>query len=193
MQYQLFLLGFISHQFFSITNALSNHNQNNSLININLHQCNTNKTVINTTIMMIDPIFNSCNLTCCIENSSNVTSNLNTCQVTALSSTGVCLGRICYSGECDQFVSVTNLTYYQTILNDTTLLNTIPWSTLNNSIGIKWNLWKETGKYTITDYILILLLTTNISLIFVASSVIIKSISNAKMIAERKSRRYSLF
>jgi hypothetical protein len=73
MQFQLFLLFF----FFFHTTAFFNYNQTNSSLNIDLYQCNTNQTIVNNTISIIDKIFDSCNLNCCTKNDSNQISILN--------------------------------------------------------------------------------------------------------------------
>lgn len=109
---------------------------------------------------------------------------LNTCQVTVQSFTGVCFGRLCYSGECDEFLSLMNTTSYQKIKNK--IFSSIPWSSFTHSRQIKWPLW-------IDKNILILLLIVNLFLTLITLFIIIKSIRHAKILAERKSHRYSLF
>jgi len=78
MQFKLFLLFFLSsHQLFMITATLFDHNQTNSSLNIKFYQCNTNKTLVNSTIIPTDKIFDSCDLDCCTKNDSNQTSIFN--------------------------------------------------------------------------------------------------------------------
>jgi hypothetical protein len=202
MQFQIFLFFLLSsHQCFIITTALFNHEQNNSLINIHLYQCYTNETIVDNTILNnTDTIFDSCDLDCCLTNDSNQTSNFNTCQVTTQSPTGVCLGRLCYPGECDEYVLLTNLTYYEKLMDNTTFMNeirssfsSIPWSSFANSTRIQWGVWKNKNDSSIQYSILILLSIVNISLTLLALCVIIKSIKHANKIAEKKAHRYSLF
>jgi len=73
MQFQLFLLFF----FFIHTTAFFIYNPTNSSLNIELHQCNTNQTIVNNSTIIIDKIFDSCNLNCCTKNDSNQTSIFN--------------------------------------------------------------------------------------------------------------------
>src|SRR5262245_13237532 len=148
MQFQLVLL---FHQFFIITNALFNYNQTNSLLNIELYQCDTNETIVNSTIITLDQIFDSCDLNCCTKNNSNQTSisYSTTCQVTVQSSVDACLGRLCYSGDCDHFLSSTNMKK----LNSIDL--SFPWSSSVNSTRIEWPLWKNKSHLSIRYSILI--------------------------------------
>jgi len=176
MQFQLFFFFFFLFSFH--TTALSNHN---SSLNIELHQCNTNETIVNSTIIITDEIFNSCDFDCCTTNDSNI------CQVTLQSSTNVCLGRLCYSGVCDEFLSLTNMTFKQ---KNTTRPS---FASIIHSTGIKWPLWEDKSYLSIRYSILILLLIANFSLTLITLFIVIKSIRHAKMIAERKLSRYSLF
>lgn len=178
MQFEVFLL----FLFYFHTTALFNSNQTNSSLNIELHQCDTNQTIINTTIIILDKRLDSCNRNCCTtKNNSNI------CQVTVQSSTNTCLGRLCYSGECDQFLSETNTTFKQQ------LTSTISWSVYVKSVRIQWPLWSDKSYLSIRYSILILLLIANFSLTLITLFIVIRSIRHAKLIAERKSRRYSLF
>jgi len=84
MRLHLFLLfSFSHHPFISTIFAYSTSdnkhiNQNNSTFNIDLYQCDTNNTILNSTINTNDRIFNnlidSCSISCCTSNSSNKTS-----------------------------------------------------------------------------------------------------------------------
>ncbi|CAF3331251.1 unnamed protein product [Rotaria sp. Silwood1] len=141
----------------------------------------------------------SCNTSCCASNIMNKTNSSNTCQVTVRSSTDICLGRLCYSGECDHFVLLTNLTDENKIKNNTTIMNTTrssfsytSWSSLVNTTRTKWSSWIDKTGLTMRHTILIILLIANISLTFMALIVVIKSIRHANMIANRKSYRYTL-
>jgi len=116
--------------------------------------------------------------------------------VTVQSSTNVCLGRLCYSGECDQFLLSTNMTSDQEMnMNNTThsSLSSIPWLSFVNTTRITWPLWRDRSYLSIRYSILIFLLIANLSLTLITSFIVIKSIRHAKMLAEKKSRRYSLF
>ncbi len=70
MRFYLFLLFFFSHYPFIF--IINGYSTNNSVININLYQCNSNATILNTTI---DTLFNnsidSCNISCCTSNNLN--------------------------------------------------------------------------------------------------------------------------
>ncbi|CAF0930603.1 unnamed protein product [Rotaria sordida] len=204
MQFYLFLLFFFFHyQFTFITIAYSindynDFNQNYSSINIDLYQCDTNNRKLISTTTTIGTIFNnlenSCTSSCCILNNSS-----NTCQVTVRSSTNICLGHLCYSGECDHFVLLTNLTDENEVKDSTTIMNTfrsplsyIPWSSLFNKTQTKWSSWIDESGLSIRHTILIILFIANISLTFMTLIVIIKSIRHASAIANRKSYRYTL-
>lgn len=177
MQIQLFFLSLICFY----TNALFNNNLTNSSFTIELHQCHTNQTIINHTTIIMNKNFSSCTVNCCKKNDTNI------CQVTVQSSTNTCLSRLCYSGECDQFLSETNSSVYQKYTSP------IPWSSYVNSIKITWPSWRDKSFISIRYSILILLLIANFSLTLITLFIVIKAIRHAKMIAERKSRRYSLF
>jgi hypothetical protein len=72
MQFQLFFLFFFSfHEVFTITTALFQYNQTNSSQNIELHQCDTNQTIIHSTVITTDKRFYSCDVNCCTKNDSN--------------------------------------------------------------------------------------------------------------------------
>jgi hypothetical protein len=197
MKFPLFLLFFFtSYQFIRITTALINSNPDNSPRNIDLYQCKTKQTIVKSIISITnDTIFNSCDFNCCITNNSNQTSifnkililkpfssalvDSNTCQLTVKSLADACLGRLCYPGKCDQFQ---NITYPQNIRNSTTFMN-----------RLRWALWIDDYDLFIRYSTLILILILNLTLTLVTMCVVIKSIRHSKMIAERKSRRYSLF
>ncbi len=114
--------------------------------------------------------------------------------MTVQSSTNVCLGRLCYSGECDQFLLSTNMTFNQKMNNNNNTIHS-SFSSISfvNTTRITWPLWKDRSDLSIRYSILSLLLIINLSLTLITSFIIIKSIRHAKMLAERKSRRYSLF
>ncbi|CAF4053783.1 unnamed protein product [Rotaria sp. Silwood2] len=201
MQFYLFLLiFFFHHQFTFITiasdiNDYTDFNQNYSSINIDLYQCDTNNTKLISTTTTIEVIFNylmnPCNTSCY---------SLNTCQITVRSSTNMCLGHLCYSGECDHFVLLaTNITHENKVKNNTTIMNTIrspfyhiPWSSIVNATQTKWSSWVDKTGLTIRRTALIILFIANISLTFMALILVIKSIRQANIIANRKSYRYTL-
>jgi hypothetical protein len=121
------------------------------------------------------------------------------CQVTVQSSKGICLGRLCYSDECNKFTLLANATHDHQIKNKTTIINpihssfsSISWSSLVNSTQTKWTAWLDTTGLTIHDIILIILLILNISLTFVSLIFVIKSIRHANIIADKKCYRYTL-
>ncbi len=178
------------------------YSTNNSSINVHLYQCNTNSTILNaTTIPPIDTIFNnlpySCNINCCTSNSTSrdiemmfknsfnfiYLASINLCQVTVHTSTGDCLGRICYSGACDQFSSLANKTK-----NTTTLMNQLQ----SSFASIPWFLWIDKTGLTVRHTIIIILLIVNISLTLMTLIVVMKSIRQANIIAEDKAYRYTL-
>jgi hypothetical protein len=74
MQFQLFLLlVFSSCQLSTFTNGLLNYNQtNNTSLDIELHQCDTNITLVHNITITIDQRFDSCNLSCCTQNQSSI-------------------------------------------------------------------------------------------------------------------------
>ncbi len=120
--------------------------------------------------------------------------------MTIQSFSGVCLSRLCYSGECDQFFSSMNMTLNRKMEKNTTIMNTIrssvasiPWSSVVNSPRLTWSVWREKNALSIRSSILVLLLIANLSLTLITLFIVIKSIRHAKMIAERKLRRYLLF
>jgi hypothetical protein len=194
MQFHLFLLFFFSHhQFIFIIVAYSN--QNNSSINVDLYECNTNSTVLNRTAnAMFNNLIDSCNTSCCISNSSS------TCQVTVQSSSGICLGRLCYFGKCHDYVLLANMTSdYENNNNKTTITNkihsspySIPWSSFVDSTQTKWSSWIDKTGLTIRRTILIILSIASLSLTFMTLIIVIKSIRQANMLADRKSYRYTL-
>lgn len=227
MRFHLFLLFFFSHHLFTLitsayfTNNYDYLNKTNSSINVDLYQCTTNATTFNsTTKTTIDIISNNllnlCNISCCTSNDLNKTSiyieiifkisfhsiflaSSNICQVTVQSSTGICLGRLCYSDKCENFALLANITHDYNIKNKTTIMNQISssfpyirWSSLVNSTQTKWTSWIDKTGLTIHDTIIIILFITNISLTFVALIVVIKSIRHANIIANEKSYRYTL-
>lgn len=226
MRFDLFLLFFFfHHSFISITTAFSTNiydyfNKYNSSINIDFYQCDANITIFNSTTITNDTIFNnlidSCNVSCCTSNDFNKTSiyikiiskNLfyfislvssNPCQITVQSSTGICLGRLCYSGTCDNFKLLANKTHDSKIKNKTTIMNQIhsslshiPWSSVVNSTQTEWSLLINKTGITIRDIILILLFIINISLTLIALVIVIKSIRHANIIADDRSYRYTL-
>jgi hypothetical protein len=119
--------------------------------------------------------------------------------VTVQSSTNVCLGRLCYSGKCDEFSSLANVIRDEKIQNNTTIVNKLsssltymPWSSLVNSTQTKWNSWIDKTGLTIHNSILIILLIASISLTLMAVILVIKSIRHANTIAGNKSYRYTL-
>ncbi|CAF4468718.1 unnamed protein product, partial [Rotaria sp. Silwood2] len=176
-------------------NDYTDFNQNYSSINIDLYQCDTNNTKLISTTTTIEVIFNylmnPCNTSCY---------SLNTCQITVRSSTNMCLGHLCYSGECDHFVLLaTNITHENKVKNNTTIMNTIrspfyhiPWSSIVNATQTKWSSWVDKTGLTIRRTALIILFIANISLTFMALILVIKSIRQANIIANRKSYRYTL-
>lgn len=75
MRFHLFLLlVFSSYQHFTFTNALFDYNNNTSL-DIELHQCDTNITLVHNITITIDQRFDSCKLNCCIKNQSSIFQN----------------------------------------------------------------------------------------------------------------------
>ncbi|CAF2320623.1 unnamed protein product [Rotaria sp. Silwood2] len=112
----------------------------------------------------------------------------------------MCLGHLCYSGECDHFVLLaTNITHENKVKNNTTIMNTIrspfyhiPWSSIVNATQTKWSSWVDKTGLTIRRTALIILFIANISLTFMALILVIKSIRQANIIANRKSYRYTL-
>ncbi|CAF1079380.1 unnamed protein product [Adineta steineri] len=178
-------------------------NQNNSPINVDLYQCDTNNTIFNNTIINNDRIFNNlmhpCNISCCISNNLNKTIVLNTCQITVRSSTNICVGRFCYSGKCDTFSFLANMIHDDKIENKTTIMDTIhassgyiPWSSIINSTRTKWTSWIDETSIRIRPIILIILFIISISLTFMTLIVVIKSMRHANIISNRKSYRYTL-
>jgi len=69
MQFQLFFL-LVFYRFFTFTNGSFNYNQTNTSLSIELHQCDTNITLVHN--ITTDQIFDSCNLNCCIKNQSSI-------------------------------------------------------------------------------------------------------------------------
>jgi hypothetical protein len=193
MQFHLF---FFYYQLIFITIAYSFNifNQNNSSVNIELYQCNTNGTILsNTTNSIFNNRMDSCNTSCCTSNSSN------TCQVTVQSSSGICLSRLCYIGECYNFSLLANSTRDYKYNNKTTIMNKthlsdyyIPWTSIVNSTQTKWTSWMDRNRSKIRHTILIILSIASISLTFMTLIVVIKSIRHANMLADRKSYRYTL-
>ncbi|UJR23793.1 hypothetical protein I4U23_026770 [Adineta vaga] len=186
MQFQFVLLCFVFYQFFMITET--SVVQNNSFINVHLYQCNTNETISNHTISLTNTTFHPCNFSCCETRYSNI------CELTAVSSTGRCLGHACYSGACRTLI---NMTSYRKIPINNVIFNrnlssisSIHWPILSNFTRIQW---KDKYNTSIRSSLLIILLIINLSLTLITTFIIIKSIKRAKLIAERKSHRYSLF
>jgi len=123
----------------------------------------------------------------------------NICQVTVQSFKNICLGRLCYSGECDGFALLANMTHDYSIKNKTTIMNkisssfgSISWSSLVNTTEMEWSSWIDKTSLTMRRIILIILLITSISLTFMTLIVVIKSIRHAKIVSNRKSYRYTL-
>ncbi len=200
MRFRLYSLFFFSHYPLIFITIASSTNNNNSSINIDFYQCDTNTTTtLNGTTITIDEMI-LCNVSCCTSNSIYIKiiskisfhfvclASSNICQVTVQSSTGICLGRLCYSGECDNFTLLANTTYDQKIKNKTTIMNLIHSSFSN----ILWSSWTDKTGLTIRHTILILLFITNISLTCLALIKVIKSIRHANMIAGDKTYRYTL-
>lgn len=115
------------------------------------------------------------------------------------SSTGICLGRLCYSGTCSNFTLLANKTHNFNIKNKTTLINElhssfsyIPWTSLVNSTKTKWSSWINNPTLTIRQIILVVLFIINISLTFIALVIVFKSIRHANIISNDRSYRYTL-
>ena len=207
MLYQLFLLGLFFSQFTIVTSSL--FAQNHSLVNVDLYQCDTNETISNHTVILTNTTLYSCNFTCCGQrnqtsnrNALIIMSNVNlfildVCQVTTLSSTGACFGRLCYSGDCSNLIDGTlsqNTRNTSAILNKIrSSISSLSWPTLPNSTRAKWIQWKDRNTSSIRSSILIMLLITNISLTLLTLFVIVRSVKYARYIAKKKARRYSLF
>jgi hypothetical protein len=207
MRFYLFSLFFFSHHLFIFNAIADSINNYNSSINIDLYQCHTNTTTFNSTTITIDKMFNnqmkSCNVSCCTLDNLNKTSiciemifkisfnfvslvSSNICQVTVQSSSGICLGRLCYSGECDNFILLANNSYDYN--NMTTIMNEIR----SSFSDISWPSWIDKIRLTIRDTILIILFIVNISLTLLTIIVVIKSIRHANVIADDRSYRYTL-
>ncbi|CAF1177901.1 unnamed protein product [Adineta ricciae] len=190
MLYQLFLLGLFFSQFTIVTSTL--FAQNLSLVNVDLYQCDTNDTISNHTVILTNTTLYSCNFTCCRQRSQT-----NICQVTTLSSTGACFGRLCYSGDCSTLIDGTlsqNTRNTSDILNKIrSSISSLSWPILPNSTRVKWIQWKDKNTSSIRSSILIMLLITNISLTLLTLFVIVRSVKYARYIAKKKARRYSLF
>ncbi|CAF0899359.1 unnamed protein product [Adineta ricciae] len=185
---------------YSTTNKIT-LNQKNSLFNIELYQCNTKfnttATVSNEEIMK--NLIDSCKFNCCTSNHSNKTTSSNVCQVTVRSSSNVCLGRLCYSGQCEQYKILANMLKNSKQMNKTLAINeirssfgTIFWSSIVNSTQIKWTSWIDRTSGTIRYTILISLLIVGISLTFATMMLILKSIRQSVMISDRRAYRYTL-
>jgi len=220
MRFHLFSLFFFSyHSFIFNAIAYSINNYNSSII-VDLYQCHTNTTTLNSTTITIDKIFNnkmnSCNFSCCTLNSLNETSiyiemifqisfhfvslaSSNICQVTVQSSNSICLGRLCYSGECNNFALLANHTHHYKNKNETTIMHEIrssfsdiSWPSLVNSTQTNWTLWIDKTGLTIRYTILIILSIVSISLTLMTLIIVIKSIRHAYVVGDERSYRYTL-
>ena len=120
----------------------------------------------------------------------------NVCQISVQSSTGVCLGRLCYPDECEKFTSIPDSQVKNTtksIMNQlSSSFASIPWSSLINSTETKLSsLVGQTG-LTLRHVLITTLLIVNISLTSMTLIIVIKSIRQANMFAENRSYRYTL-
>lgn len=154
------LLVFFDH----VQNASLNSNR---LLLVSLVQCNKNITIIRNITFPSKQIFQSCDLNCCTKATFN---RSQVCQITSQTTSGMCLGRFCYSGECAEY----------DIHPSTT-------------VEIYWPLWIDRSYLPIRYSILILLLIVNVFLTLLLLIFVIRSIRKAQTIAARKLRRYSLF
>ncbi len=113
------------------------------------------------------------------------------CQVSVQSSTGVCRGRLCYPDECEKFTSVSDISHDSEVKNTTkSIMNQLGSSFA--SIQTQWSsLVGKTG-LTARHAIITILLIVNISLTSMTLIIVIKSIRQAKIIAEERSYRYTL-
>ena len=164
MRLYIFFIFFFSHypyNLITIADSTVDENylsQNSSSIYIYLYQCNKNMTVLKTTTTTIDAIFynimSSCSINCCTLTNSTTTRRLHlekqwafvftyihlepvkTCQVTMQDSTGMCLGRFCYSDDCNSFMLLANITNNTKIKNGT---NTITSQTRSSSSLMLWS------------------------------------------------------
>lgn len=159
----LFCLMFFFFQISIVKNVFIN-------TDISLHQCQKNITLLRKISFLVEQPFQSCNFNCCTKANFNQT----TCQVTSQTFAGLCLGRLCYFGECEQYLSASS---------------TSPIS----SIEIPWPLWIDRSYIAIRYSILIFVLLVNVFLMILTLSFVIRSIRHAQAIAARKLRRYSLF
>ena len=157
----VFLLLLFFDQSLIVQNIPFNSNRTST---VSLAQCNNNITFIRNITFPSKQIFQSCDWNCC--NQSNLSQF---CQITFQTSSGICLGRFCYSGECLEYLSSMN------------------------SVQIFWPLSIDRSYIPIRYSILILLLLVNVFLTLLTLIFVIRSIRQAQVIAARKLRRYSLF
>ena len=121
--------------------------------------------------------------------------NLASCQVTAQSYVGMCLGRLCYPGTCDGFLSSMNQTFTSRTTSTLAMIHTIR-SSLSSFVKpprIVWPVWKDRSYLPIRYSILILLLIANFFFTLITLFIVIKSIRQSQILAARKLHRYSLF
>lgn len=194
----LLLLLLSHHQTFSPVLAVSAANQKPAPIDVHLYQCDTNTTRADDSTLpqesIVSNLIDSCNVTCCKSDRSAM------CQVTVRGSPNLCIGRLCYSGMCENFSSLANLLHHPTIEHNSSVImdrihasfGTLAWSTVLNSTRTKLIAVLGSTSLRAEPVVLILLLVVGLSLTLVTLMIVIGSLRYASRGSRRSSYRYAL-